>query len=115
MKKLAFIIIAIMFSCSEDSMDIPQPVRTYDVTVKKDVMVVELTYSNSSKTEIIQSRYLQGLSKDESRILFEFYSIPKWQKDDLVEKYNGKTEITFTDMGTVINYQRTITTKTIVK
>lgn len=112
MKKLQIILTVLLFlllglsfiGCSEDSMDIPpRKSYTYYVKVTEITDVTELTYSDASKTTIVQKRSLSNPSG--SRIIYEKTGATESEMNAKKSKYQGLTDKYLTDQGTRINYE----------
>lgn len=101
MRKFAFIFLILLASCSEDRMDIPEPIQKYDVEVTKIVDEYRVLYTDATKTTILQeTRIPEGSFR---RVIREERSVTWQVKQDIVDQYDGVLDITFSFQGTTTN------------
>ena len=108
MKRLILILVIILGSCSEDSMDIPiPPSSTYYVRVWERTQIWRMEYTDTSKTVLLQR--LKG--RLSFRDIYEKTGVTQQEMEKYRDQYSdGKADrIEVTDQGTHVNYEWEIT------
>ena len=101
MKRLIIVLVIILGSCSEDSMDIPDLLWDFKV----EVFTVRKEYKVSQG---IQSTYNTIRN---SRVLVDVHNIPRSQYYNLKGQYQNKTDVVVEDKGGDLGVETTTTYK----